>query len=475
MKKILFLASLALNFSIVLGQTTISFNEHSIDENFTGASVICVKDVNNDGLKDLVIGSESTSATSLSIGIWWLRNNGDNSWTKFEVDENFNNVMSIELVDINNDGNVDILASGWSAHEIAYWLNSGDAIPTWIKRSVKTDYYYAHDAHAAYLNKDSLVDIVGLSAYYGTVNIWYQQANGTFTEQEVDNTLAGDRGLSIADYDNDGNLDIAVVAASVKQLAIFYASSSNPIVWTKQIVTSDIDGAHEVVSLDFDNDGDIDLLTSAYSASSIDIWENNGENPVSWTRVNVGTHTGVNRALAADFDNDGDFDIVATGKFPTSKLSVWENEGNNSKKFTETVINNQLEAFWALAIDDFDNDGDIDFFSGASVSGVVRWWENTYTPTGIFGNQNNENKLFKLYPNPAINQITLDFELKTPEKIEFTVYNIVGAKVDVLISEESISGFYTRNVSVSHLNPGTYICKLSIGDEQYSEKLIITK
>jgi len=446
------------------------FTEHSIDENFQGVSTICSVDIDKDGMKDLVCGSETTSATSLSIGIWWLRNNGDDTWTRHEIDGGFKNVMSLEIADIDRDGNPDVLASGWNAHQIAYWKNSGGSIPVWTKVTVRANFTNAHDAHPIDLNNDSLTDIVGMSAYLGQVIAWYQQPNGSFTEQIIDNSFTGGRALSIADYNNDGNTDISAVSATKKQLVVYYASNENPTVWTKEVIAQDLDGAHEVINYDADNDGDIDLLTSAYNSNQIDSWKNNGANPVVWTREPVGLHVGVNRALPADFDGDGDFDVIATGKFPTSKLSLWDNLGGIPNTFAETIINDQLSAFWALCVDDFDNDGDLDFISGASVSGVIRWWKNNLI-TGLNEAEVNSEESMKVFPNPVKRGSSLEI---TNSFVGDVVIQVIDLSGDTVLLEKLLKSKKNLQIDLqdNDLLPGMYYLKVQ-GDSGFQCKQII--
>jgi len=457
--------------SPVWAQNTISFTEHSVDENFAGVSVVCSIDIDKDGLKDLVCGSETTSPTSPSIGIWWLRNNGDGTWTRHEIGGDFTNVMSIEIFDVDDDGNPDVLASGWSAHQIAYWQNSGGSIPVWTKVTVNSNFYNAHDAHPFDVNKDGLIDIVGVSAYLGQVIIWYQQPDGSFTEQIIDNSFTGGRALAIADYNNDGNIDVSAVSATKKHLVVYFANSENPAVWTKQIVNATLDGAHEVINFDADNDGDIDMLTSAYNSNQIDVWKNNGANPVVWSREPVGFHVGVNRALPADFNGDGDVDVVATGKYPTSKLSLWYNQGGSPNTYSETIINDQLSAFWALCVDDFDNDGDLDFIAGASASGVIRWWENNLISTGLYS-PDKTNQNIDVYPNPNTGFFKASISNDFVGEVIVQIHSDSGK---VLFS--TVLTKAQRKVSIefnnSGLAPGTYFINTLCGNLKSTDKFIV--
>jgi len=465
--KNLFTLSLLLMFNVSFAQNLNTFIEHSVDENFAGISTICVANIDNDSLMDLVCGSEATGPSSPSIGLWWMKNNGNSTWTKYPIDASFNNVMSVEIIDINKDGKSDVLASAWTSNEIAYWINNGETIPTWTKKTIKSNFTFAHDAHVFDLNGDGLLDIVGLSANLGQVIIWKQQADSSFTEQIVDNTFTGARALAIGDYNNDGYVDISAVSATKKQLVVYYADSSTVTNWSKTILNSNLNGAHEVINFDLEGDGDIDLLTSSYTSNTIDIWKNNGTNPTVWTKINIGTHIGVNRALPCDFDNDGDIDFVATGKFPTSKLSVWYNQGNDT--FVEVVINNQLQAFWAVTIFDFDNDGDMDFFAGASVSGVIRWWENA-EPNKI--NQiDNQNEDIQVFPNPNNGNFQLIIKNVKNENYSIQIIDLMGKLVTKEF--EIVTNDDKTECKTNNLPKGLYFVLIKSGNEILTKKIVI--
>jgi hypothetical protein len=226
-----------------------------------------------------------------------------------------------------------------------------------------------------------------------------------------------------------------------------------------------------VINFDADNDGDIDLLTSAYYSNEIDIWKNDGANMVKWTKEIVGNHVGVNRALPADFDGDNDFDVVATGKFPTSKLSLWDNKGGTPGVFNENIINDQLLAFWALCVDDFDNDGDLDIIAGASVSSVVRWWENNLV-TGINHQRGNAEAIMVLFPNPARNNFSVNLDNTYFGEVDIQLVSLSG---DTVMKEKVVKD--KKNLQIefknNNLSPGTYILITKCGSAVNSKKLLI--
>src|SRR5690348_11331771 len=65
---------------------------------------------------------------------------------------------------------------------------------------------------------------------------------------------------------------------------------------------------------DFDNDGKVDLLCSAYAgqfANGCYFWRNNGGN--AFTNVLSFDHREFNSIDWGDYDNDGDLDIIMSG------------------------------------------------------------------------------------------------------------------------------------------------------------------
>lgn len=123
---------------------------------------------------------------------------------------------------------------------------------------------------------------------------------------------------------------------------------------------------------DFDNDGDIDILTSTWDTrGQIRLYRNNGDGTFTDATDEAGL-TGIYGGLNmtnADYDNDGDADVLvlrgawlgAAGRHPNSLL---RNDGN--LQFTDVTFDAGLgdahfpsqSAAWA----DYDNDGHIDVY-----------------------------------------------------------------------------------------------------------------
>ena len=94
-------------------------------------------------------------------------------------------------------------------------------------------------------------------------------------------------------------------------------------------------------ALDFDQDGDVDVLSSSTYDHEITLYENNGSQ--TFTAFVIGTGvSGTRSVYAGDMDNDGDNDIVAVGGM--------ENMSNNPHYFHHYNIFVWLPLFYYMVL-----------------------------------------------------------------------------------------------------------------------------
>ena len=157
------------------------------------------------------------------------------------------------------------------------------------------------------------------------------------------------------------------------------ATSTPSGTWQKHIINTDgyIDGHDGLFPADFDGDGDMDLA-GAVSGKGVRIFRNNLVELGSVSYSTVTTLTGIYiygscLLWCGDFDGDGDADIVV----PSSSVVGWfENKGG----FAFVYHSIGSPGGYACDVDDIDQDGDMDVV----VVEPLAWWRNNGSGTPAF-------------------------------------------------------------------------------------------
>jgi hypothetical protein len=180
-------------------------------------------DLNGDGKPDLAIVSYSgnvvapgeppqTSKNSVSI----MLNQGDGTFgpptviqlggTEFYVYGPSILDSSISAADINGDGRIDLLIAPWDLSAVVLLINQGNGTFTTTTMGFDTP----HSIAAGDLNGDGWPDMVVISGFPNDhVHVMLNQSNGTFAPSFDDVADSESYGLTLADFNQDGQLDIA--------------------------------------------------------------------------------------------------------------------------------------------------------------------------------------------------------------------------------------------------------------------------
>ena len=473
-----------LTFNSEVKAQSMTFDEHPIDLNYAGMSRITIFDLDKDGDKDIVGGSEWIPPNQ-NYGIVWWRNEGGNpfTWTRFIIDSTFHNVMSVEIAYIDNDTLPDIVATSWYQHQIAWWKNSGNPTINWTKYIITSSLTNAHDAECFDMNQDSFTDVVGISSTPGNVNVYYHNGANPpgWTFLSLSNTFYGGKSVSIFDLDQDNDLDIVGTAADANRIAWWENQQGNPVTWLSHTITNNLVGSHDIDIVRMNSDTLYDIVGAGWRGNEVSYWICNDLGSNLWTK-NVVTNqldTAV-RALGNDLDQDGDIDIVATGKI-TGELNIYKNDN-----FSWTTINLKPNFYggWGLRVEDMDGDGDDDIVAGASTLGALYWWENKLINIGI---QNISSKipdnfyLYQNYPNPFNPSTNVKFDLPKDSFTKLIVYGALGRVIKTLVNEKLNSGTYevtwnTSNHGGSSIYPsGVYFYQLITDEYVGVKKMLLLK
>lgn len=86
--------------------------------------------------------------------------------------------------------------------------------------------------------------------------------------------------------------------------------------------------------------------------------------------------------------------------------------------------------------------------------------------------------LYQNYPNPFNPSTTIRYSIPNSlsnQKVTLIIYDILGRQISNLVNEQQYAGQYEVNFDGSKLTSGTYICRLQVGKNVDTKKMILVK
>ncbi len=185
--------------------------------------------------------------------------------------------------------------------------------------------------------------------------------------------------ICTGDIDGDGDYDVFASVGYYASEGFFWYERLNTLgtQWEVHEIDSENDPVF-VYSLDFDDDGDIDLV-GMYNDKNLAWWENQN-NGQSWLKHSISQYTveaEITSIDVADFDNDGDFDVVCGSC--SSEIYLFENLGSDSWEYHGIEYASE-ESLFEVFFADIDGDNFLDLVTSTfSNPTEVLWFRNTMT------------------------------------------------------------------------------------------------
>lgn len=233
-------------------------------------------DIDNDGVNELLLTGMLPSGGPLSYtGVY--RNNGSGVFTE-DTGVNLPDIgnSSLDFHDINGDGYVDLLIAGYSSQTDEHITNIfyNDATGNFIT-PVQTYFAGVKDGRSLFIDVDGDADmdvfIFGSDASFNRVaKLYLNDGNGVYTESvgtTFEPVQSGD--AFFADLNGDGSADLIYSGQSGSGAGVFIYENRGGGNFT--LVSSPVfeNTSHGSLSVaDVDNDGDLDVYVSGKQGSS---------------------------------------------------------------------------------------------------------------------------------------------------------------------------------------------------------------
>lgn len=299
----------------------------------------CNPATKDDWAGSFIIGIDDSS------WIYYAKSNGDGTFSNYKTLWNLGGYYArgVVIEDFDGDGDLDFIAGRGDYSNAFFHLFKNDGTDnftnTGIIGTLTFVYYWAMDMAAGDFNNNGRMDFVANGNYINT-GIFLNDGMGGFTSTVF--TITGNqygRGMDMADFNGDGNLDFAMATYGAGETRIYLGDGTGN--FTSSPIGSIGNDPYALAAADFDNDGKADLIIGGSGSGAPYFLKGNGDGTFQAPVYVASLDTNYYNAIDAyDLNNDGKVDIVLvdhTGR------RIWFYPGNGDGSFgIRTQINPAL-------------------------------------------------------------------------------------------------------------------------------------
>ncbi|NBB89248.1 MAG: T9SS type A sorting domain-containing protein [Bacteroidetes bacterium] len=411
-------------------------------------------DLDNDGNIDIL--------AVYSGDILWFKNEGNLEFGEPEVI--FGSRASsknpyLDIGDIDGDGDLDIVYDTAESDDRILWLENIDNGSSFEEHLI-TNMFFSNHCELKDLDSDGDLDILTAGTRHTE---WYRNTDGKgnfeFERQFYDYFNGSRHVITAEDFNSDGYLDILYWRANggsfgTDDLYVHYGLDGNGNFGDQVLLSSD--DPHEIIDIeiiDINGDQEKDVVICHGKAGTRFVGE------IIWRRVSNGQIRQSGGSLSEikgltylekiDIDKDGDLDIITSaGKFddPISSGLFLIFLNNGNGQFENTLsVVTDEGRVDNVKAADLNNDGTIEM---VGVTTQAIYLVDPYFSTTTSTDINVDENLLIASPNPVVNELTLQLPQSTP-KYRISIFDLNG----VLLH-------YSENqtkIKMSHLPAGVYI------------------
>jgi hypothetical protein len=351
-----------------------SYLDENLNPNDTKPQALHLVDINNDGDLDVL------AEFNWSQGVWCFDDLGVTFGPRRTLFPYAAGTNKVIVVDLNGDGFKDVAYSvdNLATDRVSRRLNDGDGTfgPELMLSDVENTPRYLNQGD---MNNDGILDLVYYAAVTNQVMIVVGHGDGTFgAPQGLVTGLGSITQMTVDDISNDGILDI-VVSQSYGAPVRFALGQGNLAFGPPDTIstTEPYEVVQCLLTADLDGDEYSDLICRSVSASafSSSFYRNPGGSGDMWQQTIISSSLDpIAETVGADLDMDGDIDLVTIQPGDWGALAMHENNGGWFER--RRIILTGLQDPKQVAMGDIDGDGLIDLVVATEGDGHHKWSRN---------------------------------------------------------------------------------------------------
>ena len=336
------------------------------------ASGALLQDYDNDGDLDIVIIRKRDSG--FPGGIEWLENDEEGGFPRHELVNDLLEPGHIESGDMDEDGDIDYVVADKGTDgtngELALYemLDDGTLAKMTLLANEPFD-----ELDLADFDDDGDLDIVAVAFGLDVLYVWFNDGGLSFNQTPINESVNQLRVVETVDIDSDGDIDILVNDLLLRNNGSGVFDDVQELFTDTGFPSAGRDFAVE----DLDNNGSLDIITFRTSGLG-GLYFLDGSNNFAYSQIERDGIDLGGSIIVADLDGNGLKDIIRQN-FGDEYVAVLYQESQMSfrKEFIEQNWDSEVRGS-QMALGDLDNDGDEDliFAEDGNVDGDISWFEN---------------------------------------------------------------------------------------------------
>ncbi|CAF3251064.1 unnamed protein product [Rotaria sp. Silwood2] len=365
-----------------------------------------VGDFNNDKRLDVVVANNIPPSPIIV-----LLGNGNHSF-QIQMTHGVLPTGTVAVGDFNGDGRLDLVATNYYDYSVTVLLGYGNGTFGNISIYPNSGNSAAYGLAVGDFNNDDRLDFV--VAYFSTnrIAVFLGYGDGSFSNQMTYSTgiSSHPNGVAVGDFNNDGQLDVAVANQDAYNVGIFLGygngSFSNQTAYPTGLESSPWSLAVE----DFNKDDRLDIAIANYGSGSVGILIGhiNGTffNQITYATGDNSKPQGV---AVGDFNNDGRLDIAYSDPLEDN-IGVFLGYARGSLIATKAYQIGESSKPVSIAVGNFNKDTLLDVaIADQGTNELIILYGSGY---GTFTSQENYSTGNNSYPNSvAVGDFNQDHQL----------------------------------------------------------------
>jgi FG-GAP-like repeat/Bacterial Ig-like domain/Secretion system C-terminal sorting domain len=412
---------------------------------------IATADVDDDGDIDLLAANSGSNTVSVRL------NNGNGMFTAGSEVPVESSPLGMATADIDGDGDLDLLAANSGSASVSVRINNGNGtftVPAIAANGRVAAGNMPQAVTMADVDGDGDLDILVANYVFspnGTVSVRLNNGMGVFGGGSTVSVDSGTLDVAVGDIDNDGDVDLLTANFFNSTVSVRFNDGNGNFTGSQNMLVGR--GVQSIVVADVNRDGYVDFLTADNQLQgAVNVRINNGQGSFS-SGADVPLGFSVVGVTAADVDGDNDLDILASSY---NSLTVNVRLNNGSGQFTSGADLAMAGRPLKLAAADVDGDGDLDFITSVAITGnpgAVSVRINNGTGTPLATTSRRAVGALSVAPNPAQGVVRV---LLPAGARQVVVVNALGQQVRTLSVAPAATDV---SLDVRGLPAGVYIAQ----------------